>query len=465
MANGQDVIDNTDRDKISNIEAEQSILGCILQFNGVLAEIDELLVDDFYVATHRIIYKCMLDLWKAQYPIDLISVSDRLGKLEQLEKIGGTSYLAALVSSVISKSNIQYYCEIIREKSIKREALALCMEAQANISSAINMASAIDAAQKSILSLSVKTISSKEPSGIKSILSKSVEYIEERYNNPGKLPGISTGLVCLDDSIGGLCAGHLIILGARPAMGKTALMFGLCYAVAKQLPVLIFSLEMSKEQLGMRGLAVAGNLDHGKLRRGQLDNEDWDKLSSGMGKLAQMPIYIQDDGSIGLHGLRAQARRIQHEHGLGLIAVDYIQLMQDRQTKASTRDQEISEITRSLKLLAKELNVPVLAISQLNRSLEGRTNKRPVLSDLRESGGIEQDADEILFLYRDEYYNKDSSEKGIAEIIVGKSRHDECKTLRVQFDGPRMCFRDLAHDWTPPILPQSTSKQNRTWWN
>jgi replicative DNA helicase len=414
-----------DRLPPQNVEAEQFVLGAILLENDAIHKAIELITpEDLYKDSHRRIFRAMLLLFDKNEPIDLITLTDVLKKTDEIEKVGGVSYLSALVNSVPTAANVIYHSKIIREKSLMRGLINSATNIAAKVyEGSFQADELVDYAEKTIFELSDKRIRPAF-SSMHDVIKDSFAMIEHLYNNKEAITGVPSGFKDLDELTTGFQEGDLIIIGGRPSMGKTA--FGLNIAqhvgITVNTPVAIFSLEMSKKQLAMRMLCSEAMVDANKVRKGYIDKKrDWHKLTSAAGRLADARIYIDDSSDITVLEIRAKARRLKMEHGLGLVVVDYMQLIRGR-AGMERREQEISEISRSLKGLAKELNIPVIALSQLNRLVEQRKPPIPMLADLRESGAIEQDADVILFLYRDSVYNK-NADKGAAEVHVAKQRN------------------------------------------
>ncbi len=431
-----------------NIEAEQSVLGGILLDNLALNTVLELLeTSDFYSEAHRKIFSSIIDLSNRNEPCDLITLSNILKDQKRIEQVGGTAYLASLVDNVSSSANIGYYAKIIKEKSILRRLIGTATEIlNKTYEAGADVDSVLDEAEHAIFEISENKI---RPSfyPMRDIIKDSFKTIERLYANKELVTGVSTGFDKIDDMTSGLQRSDLIIIAGRPSMGKTAFALNIAQHASLELgiPVAVFSLEMSKEQLATRMLAAEARVDSQRLRKGFLGETDWPKLTTAAGRLSEAPIYIDDTPAITVIEMKAKARRLKAENGLGLIVLDYLQLMRGSMYKDS-REQEISEISRSLKGLAKELSVPVIALSQLNRKVEDRTSRRPQMADLRESGAIEQDADVIAFIYRDEVYNhsEDNPEKGIAEIIIGKQRNGPTGTVKLAFQEKYTRFENLA---------------------
>jgi replicative DNA helicase len=410
-----------------SLEAEESILSAILVDNNTLLEILEILSpEDFYRSAHQKIFSAISELFSRNEPVDLVTLTNILREHDRLEEIGGAAYLANLVDTVPLAVNAQYYTKIVYDKACLRRLIEKtnsiakrCFEDRGDVDNVI------DFAESSIFEISENKI---RPAfyPIGKIIESNIDVLEERQGNRALVTGVATGFTKLDELTAGLQKSDLVILAGRPGMGKTALALNIAKnaAVDANIPVAIFSLEMSKEQLSFRMLSSEARIDSSRLRRGFISQDDWIKITDSAGVLSQAPIFIDDSPNITALEIRAKSRRLKMEKDIGLIIIDYLQLMKSR-ASAERRDLEISEISRSLKALAKELDLPVVALSQLNRKLEERSDKRPQLADLRESGALEQDADVVAFLYRDELYNKDENNpnKGKAELIVSKQRN------------------------------------------
>ncbi len=440
-----------------NTEAEQSVLGTILLTDHSLSSVLELLVsDDFYKDSHKLIFEAMIVLFEKNEPQDIITVSNHLKDQNSLENAGGVGYLATLTSIVPVTSNLTYYAKIIRQKAVLRNLISVnteiasrCYEEQGEIDTLV------DEAEQAIFEIA-RSKSNQSFTPLKRIIPGAFETVEQLYKRKELITGVPTGFTELDKMTAGLQPSDLIILAGRPSMGKTAFAMNIAQnaALLDKTGVAIFSLEMSKEQLAMRLLCSAGHIDSQRVRTGKLHNDDWPKLTRAVGMLTEAPMYIDDTPAISVLEMRAKVRRLAAQHPLGMIIVDYLQLMRGRNS-SENRTQEISEISRSLKAMAKELKVPVIALSQLNRSLESRTDKRPMMSDLRESGAIEQDADVICFIYRDEVYNKaeDNPNIGISEIIIGKQRNGPTGTVKLTFIKEFTMFENLSAYDEPEGLP------------
>ena len=439
-----------------NNEAEQSVLGSILLKEDSFAPvIDILSPEDFYRKSHRLIFESMIDLFQRNEPQDLVTVTNHLNDLNFLEDAGGATYLASLTSIVPVTSNLSAYARIIRQKAVLRNLITVntdianrCFEEQGDIDQLV------DDAEQAIFDIAGKK-SGSNFTPLKQIIPGCFETVEQLYKRKELITGVPTGYTDIDRMTAGLQPSDLIILAGRPSMGKTAFAMNIAQhaALMEKTGVAIFSLEMSKEQLTMRLLSSVGHIDSQRIRTGKLQNEDWPRLTRAVGMLSDAPIFIDDTPAISVLEMRSKIRRLASQYEIGLVLVDYLQLMRGRSLE--NRTQEISEISRSLKALAKEHNLPVLALSQLNRGLESRTDKRPMMSDLRESGAIEQDADVICFIYRDEVYNKseDNPNKGIAEIIIGKQRNGPTGAAQLFFKKEYTMFENMSHLDEPELVP------------
>lgn len=440
-----------------NIEAEQAVLGTVLiQDKALLKVIDLLQPGDFYRDAHKSIYAAMMALFDKHEPHDLITVTGLLSDQNKLEDVGGAAYLASLTDIIPFTGTLVHHARIIRKKSILRrliqtstEVAARCYDAQDDIDTLV------DEAEKTIFEIA----HSKKGEGFQpmsSVVPKAFDRINRLFDKQEHITGVATGYDELDRITAGLQPAEMIILAARPSMGKTALAMNIVQhaAMIGKVPVAVFSLEMSVESLALRMLCSLGPIDSQRIRTGRLIDSDWPKLTRATGMLSEAPIYIDDTPGLTVLEMRAKARRLKSEQDLGLIVVDYLQLMQGK-SSSENRAQEISDISRSLKAMAKELNVPVLALSQLNRSLENRTDKRPQLADLRESGAIEQDADVIMFIYRDEVYNRaeGNPNRGLAEIIVGKQRNGPTGVIKLSFLGEYTRFENYSNR-APDFRPE-----------
>ena len=431
-----------------DIRAEQSVLGAMILDKEAILDIIELIKsEDFYRQSHQVIFEGIMDLYEKNEPVDMITLGDALTSQDALENIGGIEYLNDLTTQGIITTNAKYYAKIIEEKSMLRRLIHASSEILDMGYSTEKAAAVLELAEKSIFDISQKK-NRDGFSSIKEILIETYEEIEKAYASEGSITGLSTGFRDLDTKTSGLQRSDLILVAARPSMGKTAFSVNLCQNVAtqnKDASVAVFSLEMAKAQLVQRMLATQAGVGLGKIRNGDLDAEDWAKLASASAPLSQAKIYIDDTPGITVMEIRAKCRRLKMEHGLDLIMIDYLQLMSGG-GKQENRQQEISNISRGLKGLAREMDCPVIALSQLSRAPELRADHRPILSDLRESGAIEQDADIVMFLYRDEYYFNDSEKKGIGEIIIAKQRNGETGTVELAWLGDLVKFVNLEKD-------------------
>ena len=413
--------------------------------DAVISAIEVLKEDAFYREDNKAIFKAIVNLYSKSEPIDIITVKSELVENGNLERIGGLEYLAELPERVPTTANVEKYIKIVDEKAMLRRLINSANELVAlGYNETENVDTIMDMAEKNIFDLAQKK-NTKGYTPIKDVLVESFAELEKLYNQKGKLSGISTGFIDLDYKTAGLHNSDLIIIAARPAMGKSAFAINIATnaAIMSNLPVAIFNLEMSKEQVGNRILCSEAMVDSNKVRTGQLDDDDWMKLASTLGRLSEAPIYIDDTPGISIMEVRAKCRKLKLEKNIGLVVIDYLQLVQGSGKKNSSREQEISEISRSLKILAKELDIPVIALSQLSRGAEKRDDKRPMLSDLRESGAIEQDADIVMFLYRDDYYNENSEKKNIAEVILAKHRGGSTGTVDLAWMGSYTKFANL----------------------
>ena len=430
-----------------SIDAEMSLLGAILIDDDVLADVSETVKpQDFYDKRHQLIFKSMMHLYEQHKPVDLLTLTEELKKTDNFETIGGSTYLTELTNYVPTAAHAASYAEIVAQKAVRRRLIKASGEiSELGFDEETPTQEILEKAEAELFNVSDQTIK-QDLVSIETILDESFSRIEELHRNKGQLRGIRTGYQDLDNMTAGLQRSDLIILAARPAMGKTAFVTNLAYNVATiaKLPVLFFSLEMSKQQLIDRMLADAAGVDSWNIRTGNLSDDDFAKISEAMGEMAEAPIYIDDTPALSVLGMRTKARRIAHNETLGLIGVDYLQLMQANGNYIGNRVQEVSEISRGLKIIARELNVPVVALSQLSRSVESRTPPIPQLADLRESGSIEQDADIVTFIYRPGYYEPDNPDvANITDLIIAKHRNGPVGKVQLYFHPERLRFMSL----------------------
>ncbi|ASF41371.1 MULTISPECIES: replicative DNA helicase [Halobacillus] len=445
-----------DRTPPHNIEAEQAVLGAVfLEPEAMSTASEYLLPEDFYRASHQRIFEVMMTLADKGEPIDLVTVTSALSNNKVLEEVGGVSYLTDVANSVPTAANITYYTKIVSEKSTLRSLIRTATNiVTTGYSEEEDLEDVLNSAEKDILEVSQRKNSSAFKS-IKDVLIDVYDNIEQLHNQEGGVTGIPTGYRDLDNITSGFQRNDLIIIAARPSMGKTAFALNIAQNVAVHTEenVAIFSLEMGADQLVSRMLCAEGNIDAQRLRTGHMEAEDWNKLTMAMGSLSNAGIYIDDTPGIRVSEIRSKCRRLKQEHGLGMILIDYLQLIQGSANSKENRQQEVSEISRSLKGLARELNVPLIALSQLSRGVESRQDKRPMMSDLRESGSIEQDADIVGFLYRDDYYDQESENQNIIEIIISKQRNGPVGNVELAFVKEYNKFVDLDHRYSEADIP------------
>ena len=419
-------------------DAEQAVLGSMLTDNdAVMAAVEVLKEDAFYREDNKIIYQAILNLYSKSEPIDIITLKDELESMGKFEQVGGFEYLASLPDKVPTTANVQKYIKIVEEKSVLRNLIKTANEIiELGYNPTEDVEDIMDGAEKKIFDI-MQSKNTKSYTPIKDVLVESFTNLEKLYNQKQHVTGVPTQFYDLDDKTAGLHGSELILVAARPAMGKTAFALNIATnaALRANVPVAIFSLEMSKDQLVNRILCSEAMVDSNKVRTGKLDEEDWTKLAEAIGPLSEAGVYIDDTPGISVMEIRTKCRKLKMEKNIGLVVIDYLQLISGSNKRNGSREQEISEISRALKVLAKELNVPVIALSQLSRAVEQRDDHRPMLSDLRESGAIEQDADIVMFLYRDDYYNKESAEKDIAEVIIAKQRGGSTGTVKLYWMG------------------------------
>ncbi len=432
-----------------SIEAEQSVLGgLLLSADGWDSVAESVTASDFYRPDHRLIFRQIARLAEALEPVDVITLADKLEASGDLEAAGGLPYLAELAQNTPSASNIRAYAQVVSERASLRKLIEAAQEIAESGFSPQGRTSdeLINEAERRIMQISEQGPKAGGPQDVNPLLESALERIEELFNSGSDITGLSTGFKDLDSMTSGLQSSDLVIVAGRPSMGKTSFAMNMVETavLAQDKPILVFSMEMPADSLIIRLLSSIGRIDQTRIRNGKLEQEDWPKLSTAVTKLKDVPLFIDDTAALTPTEIRSRVRRVYRENGgLGMIMVDYLQLMQVAGS-TDNRTAEISEISRSLKAIAKEFDCPMVALSQLNRSLEQRPNKRPVNSDLRESGAIEQDADVILFIYRDEVYNEDSPDKGVAEIIIGKQRNGPIGTCRLAFIGQHTRFENLA---------------------
>ncbi len=421
-------------------EAESAVLGGLMLDNSAWERVaDRLVEEDFYRQDHRLLFRAMAELSNADQPFDAVTLAEWLQARGKLEQGGGLAYLATLARDTPTAANVRAYADIVRERSVMRQLIRVGGELaeSAYHPEGRSVAELVDQAERSVFEIAERgDRMGRNYVPINELMAKAVDRLDTLVHADSHVTGVATGQHEFDEMTAGLQPGDLVIVAGRPSMGKTSFAMNLAEnaAIGRNVPTAIFSMEMSGEQLAMRLISSLGRIDQQKVRTGKLDDTDWKRVSSAISLMSKAPMYIDDTGGLAPTELRARARRLKRDHNLGLMVVDYLQLMQVPGTREN-RATEISEICRSLKSLARELKVPVIALSQLNRSVEQRDDKRPIMSDLRESGSIEQDADVIVFIYRDEVYNKDTEDKGVAEIIIGKQRNGPTGTVRATFLG------------------------------
>lgn len=446
-----------------SLEAEQSVLGAMMLDNRAWERVEgRLSPEDFYVENHRLIFKSMVSLAKKNQPFDVLTVAEALKVTNTLAKVGGDPYLFQLANNTPTAANVEAYADIVRDKAVLRRLIETGTDITQSAfqSEGRDVKELLDDAERKVFNIASSETRGEGPVGISALLARATDRIDELYHAKGDITGVSSGFTDFDKMTSGLQAGDLVIVAGRPSMGKTVFGVNIAESVAMQTisdetvkPVLIFSLEMPSESIAMRMISSLGRIDQHRIRSGKLHEEDWPRLTSAVSMLSEAKLLVDDTPAISPGELRSRARRVAREYGgLSLIVVDYLQLM----TVPGFRDNrtgEVSEISRSLKALAKELEIPVVALSQLNRSLEQRHDKRPVMSDLRESGAIEQDADLIAFIYRDEVYNEDSPDKGTAEIIIGKQRNGPIGKVRLTFLGQFTRFDNFMSNRVDTATP------------
>ncbi|WP_055669954.1 replicative DNA helicase [Desnuesiella massiliensis] len=427
-----------------NIEAEQSVLGAMIIDKTSIAQAAEVLKsDDFYRDAHKVIYAAIMELFQKDIPIDMVTLIEHLRAKEKLESIGGITYITEIANAVISTANLQSYIKIVEQKAMLRKLIKASNEIiEQSYNKQGDVEDVLDFAEKRIFDIAEKR-STNDFEPISTVLERGFLEIERIFNNKGVATGVPSGFLDLDSKTSGFQKGDMVLIAARPSMGKTTFVLNLAQhaALRENKSIVIFSLEMSKEQLAYKFLCAEANVDMLKLRTGNLDDQDWENIARASGPLAAAKIYIDDTAGVSVMEMRSKCRRIKLEYGIDMIIIDYLQLMSG--SGGESRQQEVSEISRSIKALAKEMECPVIALSQLSRAPEQRADHRPMLSDLRESGSIEQDADLVMFLYRDEYYNKETEEKNVAECIIAKQRNGPVGTVRLAWLGQFSKFGNL----------------------
>ena len=431
-----------------NLEAEKSVIGSMFIDREAAVTVSEMLTsEDFYQKQYGIIFESMVELYNENKPIDLVTLQDKLKEKDLPPEYSGVEFIRELVIAVPTSANVKHYSQIVKEKAVLRKLIRIT-ESIANecYLSKDSLETILEQTEKQIFNI-VQSRGTSDYVDIKDVVLQSLESIEVVAKNKGSVTGVSTGFIDLDYKTSGMQPSDFILIAARPSMGKTAFVLNLAehMAVKQKVTTAIFSLEMSKDQLVKRMLAMNSRVDSQLIRTGNLKDDDWIKLIEGAREIGESKLILDDTPSISIAELRSKCRKYKLEHNLGIIMIDYLQLMSGGGKKSESRQQEISDISRSLKALARELNVPVIALSQLSRAVEQRPDKRPMLSDLRESGAIEQDADVVMFVYRDDYYNKDSEDKGVAEIIIGKQRNGPTGTVKLKWQAELTRFANLEH--------------------
>lgn len=425
-------------------EAEQSVIGSMIIDKSAIAQVlEKLKEEDFYRDGHKVLYKSIREMFQKDMPVDLLTILEHLKSTDMLDKCGGVTYISELSGSVPTTANLSAYIKIVEEKSLLRKLIKSSTKIiEESYNGQDDVEKVLDAAQKKIFDIAEKK-NSGDYEVLSSVLERGFLEIERLFNNKGEITGVGSGIKDLDDKTSGFQKGEMILIAARPSMGKTTFALNIAETAALRhgKSVVIFSLEMPREQLAYKLLCSEASVDMLKLRTGNLDDDDWERIAKATGPLSKAKIYIDDTAGLSVMEMRSKCRKIKMEHGIDMILIDYLQLMSGSNTES--RQQEVSEISRSIKALAKEMECPVIALSQLSRAPEQRADHRPMLSDLRESGSIEQDADVVMFLYRDEYYNKESEERGRAECIIAKQRNGPVGTVKMAWIGAHSKFADL----------------------
>jgi len=436
-------------DKIppQNLEAERSVLGAMLiEKEAIARAIDFLRKESFYSETHQMIFQTIVEMYDKDKAVDFVTVAEELRKAKLLKEVGGATYLSNLINSVATAANVDYYAKIVQEKAILRNLIRAATQIVTDgYTDTKDVSEILDQAEQAIFNIT----QSKVQAGflpVSEMVHGSIETIENLYKKKEKVPGVPSGFIDLDRKTGGFYSSNLVVIAGRPSMGKTSFCLSIArnVGISESLPVAIFSLEMSREEIVLRLLCSVAKVSMHKVRTGFIDKKDWTPLTNAASILSNAPIFIDDSPAISILEIKARARRLQAERGLALIIIDYLQLMPGRTGRAEYRQQDISEITRSLKNMAKELKIPVIAISQLSRETEKRQSKRPQLSDLRESGAIEQDADLVAFIYREDYYDPKNAPPGVTEIIIGKQRNGPTGSVKLKFLNEYTCFENLS---------------------
>jgi replicative DNA helicase len=428
-----------------NIEAEQNVLGAMIIDRTAIAQAGEALKsEDFYRDAHKVLFTTIIELFMKDTPVDMVTLTEALTSSQKLESAGGITYISEICASVISTANLSSYMKIVSEKSMLRKLIRASTEVIENsYNKQDDVESVLDMAEQKIFNIAEKKGASSEFEAMSTVLERGFLEIERLFNNKGETTGVPSGFSDLDKMTSGFQGGDMVLIAARPSMGKTTFVLNLAQhaALREGKSIAIFSLEMSKEQLAYKLLCAEANVDMLRLRTGNLDDKDWERIARASGPLAAAKIYIDDTAGVSVMDMRSKCRRLKLEHGIDMIIIDYLQLMSG--SGQESRQQEVSEISRSIKAIAKEMHCPVLALSQLSRAPEQRADHRPMLSDLRESGSIEQDADLVMFLYRDEYYNKETEDKNMAECIIAKQRNGPTGTVKLAWLGQFSKFGNL----------------------
>jgi len=434
-----------------SLQAEQSVLGGLMLENSAWDQVaDRVSEEDFYRRDHRLIFHAISELAERNSPFDVVTLSEWLDQHQQLDDVGGLAFLGTLAKNTPSAANIRAYADIVRDKALERAMLQAGADIQRMAWGPEPVAEKLDRAQALVLEISEDRRNAGAPKSTRDILTRVIDAVDRRFMAGSAITGLQTGFADLDDMTAGLGSGDLIILAGRPSMGKTTFADNIVTNVAlRGEPVAFFSLEMSDEQIIERAISEVGRVDYQRLRTGRLNDDDWPLVTSAVSRLSQAPLFVDDTAALRIGELRSRARRLKRAHDVKLVVIDYLQLMR---AEGENQTQRIGAISAGLKALAKELRVPVIALSQLNRSLEQRSNKRPILSDLRDSGNLEQDADVIVFIYRDEVYNEHTRFQGMAELIIGKQRNGPTGTVHLTYMADRMRFASFAGEWPSDVV-------------